>query len=166
MKVKRRNIARRSRVIRFKKKCTWRSGSLFFEASGRASARGERDVQRAKHTGTSRNNGVQEKRDSRNESRRRSCFIVSFRKEREAYFVKTHRDTSSWETARGVAAPWRAREDAWRDSCEYGSVELFSSADTEPFCFPVHSGNEREKETKKKKGKTRGKIGLIHGRII
>lgn len=64
------------------------------------------------------------------------------RKERKAYFERTHRDTSSWETARGVAAPWRAREDAWRDSCEYGSVELFSSADTEPFCFPVHERNE------------------------
>lgn len=68
------------------------------------------------------------------------------RKERKAYFERTHRDTSSWETARGVAAPWRAREDAWRDSCEYGSVELFSSADTEPFCFPVHERNEWKRE--------------------
>lgn len=55
----------------------------------------------------------------------------------------THRETSSWETARGVPAPCRAREDAWRDSCEYGSVAvLFSSADTEPFCLPVDTENQ------------------------
>lgn len=50
--------------------------------------------------------------------------------------LRTHLDTSSWDTARGVAVPWRAREDPWRDSCEYAS-ELFSNAETEPFCFPA-----------------------------
>lgn len=42
---------------------------------------------------------------------------------------------SSWDTARGVTAPWSASEEACRDSCEYAS-ELFSNAVTEPFCLP------------------------------
>jgi len=51
---------------------------------------------------------------------------------------ETYRDTSSWETALGVPVPCRARDDAWRDSCEYGRVAvLFSIAETEPFCLPI-----------------------------
>ena len=64
---------------------------------------------------------------------------------REVNFIRklleTYLDTSSWDTARGVAVPWRARDDAWRDSCEYAS-ELFSNAETEPFCFPVKIEND------------------------